>query len=139
MKATGIGFLALPRSAGAAAAHETSRWMGVPMVALAAACVGVGLAAGPVAAAIAGIAGGVVGRRDPAGTPVATTTVAPVGPGLGGAVYAAGAIGLLLLPSRSATWFVGHPAAARAARPDLDVRDRCRSRRSSTPRRATRS
>jgi hypothetical protein len=35
VKATGVGFLALPRSAAAAGAHETSRWMGGPMLALA--------------------------------------------------------------------------------------------------------
>lgn len=103
VKATGVGFLALPRSPGAAAARETSRWMGASMVALAAACVGVGLAAGPVAAGIAGIAGGVVGSG-PDGAVVATTAVAP---GLGGAVYAAGSIGALLVLVASATWFVG--------------------------------
>ena len=103
VKATGVGFLALPRSPGAAAARETSRWMGASMVALALACIGAGLAAGPLAAAIAGIAGGVVGVA-PAGSTVAATVV---GPGLGGAVYAAGWIGILLLGVATATWFVG--------------------------------
>jgi len=115
VKATGVGFLALPRSPGASAAHETSRWMGAPMVALAAACVGLGLAAGPVAAGIAGIAAGVVGSVAAAApAPAATTAVTSVGPGLGGAVYAAGAIGLLLFAVASATWFVGiRPRPAR--------------------------
>ena len=103
VKATGVGFLALPRSAGAAAARETSRWMGAPMIALAAACVGVGLAAAPITAGIAGIAVGVVGGA-PGGTALATPVASP---GLGGAGYAAGAIGVLLLVVASATWFVG--------------------------------
>ena len=103
VKATGVGFLALPRSPGAAAARETSRWMGAPMIAIAAACVGVGLAAAPITAGIAGIAVEVVGGPS-GGTFLATPGVAP---GLGGAVYAAGAIGVLLLGIASATWFVG--------------------------------
>ena len=113
VKATGVGFLALPRSPGAAAARETSRWMGIPMIALAAACVTVGLAAGPVAAGIAGIAGGVVGSVS-ADAPATTMAVTSVGPGLGGAVYAAGAVGVLLLVVASVTWFVGiRPRPAR--------------------------
>ena len=90
--------------------------MGVPMLALAAACVALGLAAGPVAAGIAGIAAGVVGSVAAAApaAPAATTAVTSVGPGLGGAVYAAGAIGLLLFVVASATWFVGiRPRPAR--------------------------
>lgn len=111
VKATGVGFLALPRSPGAAAARETSRWMGAPMIALAAACVGVGLAAAPITAGIAGIAVGVVG-----GAPGGTAPATPVAPGLGGAVYAAGAIGVLLLGTASAVWFVGiRPRPARRA------------------------
>ncbi len=104
VKATGIAFLALPRSPGAAAARETNRTMGAPMAALAAACVGVGLAAGPVAAVVANVAGGVV-----AGGPIAgvSNTLAVV-PGLaGGAVYAAGSIGLLIAVVAGVAWFVG--------------------------------
>jgi hydrogenase-4 component B len=112
VKATGVGFLALPRSPGAAAARETNRWMGAPMIALAAACVGVGLAAAPITAGIAGIAAGVV-EGGPGGTALATPVVPP---GLGGAVYAAGAIGALLLVIASATWFIGaRPRPARRA------------------------
>ncbi len=112
VKATGVGFLALPRSAGAAAARETSRWMGAAMLALAGACVAVGLAAGPLAAGIGEIAAGVV-----TGEPVPVTLApVPVGPGLGGAVYAAGAIGLLLAGIALATWLVGiRPRAVRRA------------------------
>jgi hydrogenase-4 component B len=112
VKATGVGFLALPRSPGAATAYETSRWMGAPMVALAAACVGVGLAAAPVTAGISSIAGQVVGVTTGGFTQASHATV----PGLGGAVYAAGAIGALLIVVAWATWFVGiRPRPARRA------------------------
>ena len=111
VKATGVGFLALPRSAGAAAARETSRWMGAPMLALAGACVLVGLAAGPVAAGIAGIAGVIVGAS-PAGASAGTMTVAV--PGLGGAAYGAAGIGVLVAAVAAASWFVG--VRRRAAR-----------------------
>jgi hydrogenase-4 component B len=103
VKATGVGFLALPRSPGAAEARETSRWMGASMIALAAACIGVGLAAGPIAAGIASIAGGVIGNP-PAGAGVA---VMSVGPGIGGAVYGPAGIGAVLLAVAAASWFVG--------------------------------
>ena len=103
VKATGVGFLALPRSPGAAAARETSRPMGASMVGLAAACIGVGLAAGPVAAGIAAIAGGVLGTA-PAGATVAVTVV---GPGIGGAVYGPAGLGVLFLAVAAAAWFVG--------------------------------
>ena len=114
VKATGVGFLALPRSPGAAAAHETSRWMGAPMIALAVSCVAVGLAAGPVAAGIGGIAGRVLESAG-AASPVHGDRRRPaVEPGLGGAVYAAGAVAVLLLVVASATWFVGiRPRPAR--------------------------
>ena len=103
VKATGVGFLALPRSPGAAAARETSRWMGAPMIALAAACVGVGLAAAPVTAGIGGIAVDAVVGASRGATLV--TRVAT--PGLAAAVYAAGGIGVMLLVVAWATWFVG--------------------------------
>jgi hydrogenase-4 component B len=105
VKATGVGFLALPRSAGAAAAHETSRAMGVPMLVLAAACVAVGLAAGPVGAAISGIAGGVLGGA--AGAPAVTNAAVSAVSASGGAAYAAGALALLLAALTAAAWFVG--------------------------------
>ena len=103
VKATGVGFLALPRSPGAAAARETSRWMGAAMVGLALACVAVGLVAGPVSGEIAGIAGEVVGTA-PLGL---ADPVAAVGPGLGGATYAAAWLGALLVALTATTWFVG--------------------------------
>ena len=63
VKATGMSFLALPRSAGAAGARETGRTMGAAMVALAIGCIGVGLAADPSPAVIAGVSGEPLGRR----------------------------------------------------------------------------
>ena len=106
VKATGVGFLALPRSAAAAGARETSRWMGGPWRARAAACVAVGLAAGPIAGAITGIAGGVVGGAA-SGVPAATGVTVAVGPGLGGAGYAAAGLGALLLVVASVAWVAG--------------------------------
>jgi hydrogenase-4 component B len=115
VKATGIGFLALPRSPGAAAARETSRWMGAAMAVLAAACVAIGLAAGPVAAGIAGVSAAVIGGLpDPVALPRASALA--VGPGLGGAVYAAAAIGGVVLLLAAAIWLVAvRPQPARRA------------------------
>jgi len=59
VKATGMTFLALPRTAGAAAAQEVGRSMRAAMAGLALGCVGLGLAAAPVGAVLAGVARGV--------------------------------------------------------------------------------
>ena len=56
VKATGVTFLGLPRTAAAAAAHETTMPARVAMAVLAAACLVLGLAAGPVAAALTTVA-----------------------------------------------------------------------------------
>jgi hydrogenase-4 component B len=77
--------------------------MGASMVALAAACIGVGLAAGPVVAEIASIAGGVVGI----GPASASLAVTAVGPGIGGAVYGPAGIGALVLAVAATACFVG--------------------------------
>ena len=66
VKATGMTFLALPRTPGAARAQEVGRSMRGAMVALAAACVAVGLGAGPIGALLAGVA-----RRWSARAPIA--------------------------------------------------------------------
>ena len=58
VKATGMTFLALPRSPGAERAREVGRSMRAAMAALALACVGVGLGAGPIGSALAGVARG---------------------------------------------------------------------------------
>jgi hydrogenase-4 component B len=105
VKATGIGFLALPRSAGAADARESSRAMTLPMAGLALACVAVGLAAGPISGTLTEIAQGTVGPAAVA-APAPSGQPASVGPGLGGAVYAAGSIGGLIFIVSIATWFV---------------------------------
>ncbi len=101
VKATGMSFLALPRSPEAAAARETTRTMGVAMASLAVACVGVGVAAGPVSGVIAGIAGGVLGHEP-------SPTTAAIVPVLGiEAVYAAGPLAVVLISIAGVTWLVG--------------------------------
>jgi hydrogenase-4 component B len=100
VKATGMTFLALPRSPAAANAKETARSMGFAMASLAIACVGVGIAAGPVSAVIAGISGGVIGQR-----PV--TATGPAVPVVGiDAVYAAGRLAVLLFIVAGTVWYV---------------------------------
>jgi hydrogenase-4 component B len=94
VKAAGVGFLALPRSQGAAEARESSRTMAAGMAGLAAACVGVGLAAGPVVAGVALVAVDVLGTRGAAIAAVPLTMV----PGLaGGPGYAAAPIAVVLV------------------------------------------
>ncbi len=61
VKATGTGFLALPRSEGAAAAHEGGRTVGVGMGVLALACIAGGLAAGPLTSGLTELASQVSG------------------------------------------------------------------------------
>jgi hydrogenase-4 component B len=65
VKATGMTFLALPRTPGAAAAREVGRSMRAAMAGLAIGCIGVGIAAGPIGAALAGIARGVLRPSEP--------------------------------------------------------------------------
>jgi hydrogenase-4 component B len=101
VKATGMCFLALPRSPGADSARETARTMGVAMASLAVACIGVGVAAGPVSGVIAGISGGLVGAQPSSATGLFEPVV-----GLD-AVYAAGPLAVLLIAVASATWLVG--------------------------------
>lgn len=70
VKATGTGFLALPRSQPAALAREPARAMVWATAALAGVCVAMGLAAAPIAGVLAGAAGpllGVLGGAEPAG------------------------------------------------------------------------
>jgi hydrogenase-4 component B len=62
VKATGMTFLAMPRTDSAARAIEVSRSMRAAMVGLAAGCVALGLAAAPVGALLAGVARVVVGQ-----------------------------------------------------------------------------
>jgi hydrogenase-4 component B len=106
VKATGMTFLALPRSPGAADARETDRLMGAAMASLAITCVAVGIAAGPVSAAIGAVTNGLVGQG---------STSAPVlGPAAVGvpvvgidAVYAAARLAVLIAGVGGLTWLVG--------------------------------
>ena len=68
VKATGIAFLGIPRSPEAAAAHETAMPSRTALSLLAAACVALGLAAGPASEALGAVARGITGAAavDPA-------------------------------------------------------------------------
>ncbi|MBF6605208.1 MAG: hydrogenase 4 subunit B [Chloroflexi bacterium] len=99
VKATGMSFLALPRSPGAAGARETGRTMGAAMASLAIACIGVGIAAGPVSSVILEVAGELVGSGSHA---AATGAVGGIG-----AVYAAAPLTVLLVAIAGVTWLVG--------------------------------
>jgi hydrogenase-4 component B len=104
VKAAGVGFLALPRTSGAAAARETNRAMGVAMGVLAAACVAAGLLAGQLVTGVATVAADVLGAHGAAFAPVAPTMVA----GLGGAAgYAAAPVAAVLVAVFLAVWLVG--------------------------------
>ena len=95
VKATGVTFLGLPRSAAAAAASETTPPARFAMGFLAAVCVVLGLAAGPVASALLTVARSTMH----AGAATATATVPAVTstPGSGqAATYAALTVGLLV-------------------------------------------
>jgi len=100
VKATGMSFLALPRSPGAAGARETARTMGLAMASLAVACIGVGLAAGPVSGVIASISGGLLGQEP-------SSTIGAFVPVVGlEAVYAAAPLAVLVVAVAGVTWLV---------------------------------
>jgi hydrogenase-4 component B len=101
VKAIGMSFLALPRTPRAADARETARTMGVAMAGLAVACIGVGVAAGPVSGVIARISGALLGQ-EPSSTVGAFVPVVGVE-----AVYAAGPLAVLLAAVAGVTWLVG--------------------------------
>jgi hydrogenase-4 component B len=102
VKATGITFLGLPRSAAAGAAHEATRWERGAMAALAVACVVIGLAAGPIVANLTNVARSALHVA----TTAAVTATAPAitaAPRTGGAAtYAALVVGLLLVAAITA-------------------------------------
>lgn len=102
VKATGMTFLALPRSPGAAAARESARTMVAAMLALAAICAVVGVAAGPVAAAIGRVAGGVLGSQPDLAGAVATASVSGLP-----ATYAAAPLAVLLAALALGAWLGG--------------------------------
>jgi hydrogenase-4 component B len=93
VKATGVTFLGLPRSSAAADAHDVGRPARLALALLAAACVALGLGAGPAVAALTRVAATLIPPGSAAVT--ATITTAPAaGPA---ATYAALAMGLLLV------------------------------------------
>jgi hydrogenase-4 component B len=101
VKATGVTFLGLPRTAAAAAAHETAIPARVAMGVLAATCLVLGLAAGPVASSLTTVARSALHLGAAAGGAAggATSTVAAVTatPQTGtAATYAALVVGLVL-------------------------------------------
>jgi hydrogenase-4 component B len=97
VKATGMTFLAAPRGRGAADAVEVGRSMRTAMGALTLACIAIGIAAGPVAGAITGIA-------------METLHLGSVAPGVAlpvaglGAVYQAAPLALVLVAVTGITW-----------------------------------
>ena len=100
VKATGIAFLGLPRSAAAAAAQEVARPALAAMAALAAACVATGLAAGPAFHALLGVARvSLHSASGPAGPiPSTFTPAVTAGPHTDfAATYTPLAVGLLLI------------------------------------------
>jgi hydrogenase-4 component B len=84
VKVTGTAFLALPRSPGAAAAHEAQRPTLAAMGLLAAACVAAGLGGGWLAGAFGEVAAGVLAVPVPTVSPAAPPL--PVGAGVVAAV-----------------------------------------------------
>ncbi len=93
VKATGVTFLGLPRTAAASNASETTRPAVVAMSLLAVTCLGLGLAAGPVSSALRAVAR--VAFHD--GPPLVTVAAVSAEPQSSNvAIYAALSVGLLL-------------------------------------------
>jgi hydrogenase-4 component B len=117
VKAFGITFLALPRSAAAAAASERGLLMLAPQAGLALACVAVGLVPGPLVAVLTRVAGDLVGS--PPGTGIhadaGRIAIAPAGfDGLSvplAAVILGGSLGVAALAA-SLSRFRRRPAPA---------------------------
>jgi hydrogenase-4 component B len=78
VKAFGITFLALPRSAAAGEARESPGLMLAPQAVLAGACVALGLFPGPVVARLARLAGGLVGAPSSPGLEAGVLRIAPL-------------------------------------------------------------
>jgi hydrogenase-4 component B len=115
VKATGMTFLAMPRTDGAARATEVSRSMRAAMVGLAAGCVGLGVAATPLSGVLADVARGVTDvpvRLSASPTPppvIGTYDPALLAIALGGVAIAIVAVARLgARPARRApTWTCG--------------------------------
>jgi hydrogenase-4 component B len=117
VKATGVAFLGLPRSKKAAEAHETSVPARAALSILAAACLGLGLAAGFVTTSLAATVGAVLSAGPTAASAAGTAAVTSAPRGGGVATYAALAVGLLLLVA-VAVIAIASMARARARRVD---------------------
>jgi hydrogenase-4 component B len=118
VKATGITFLGLPRSAAAGGAHEVARPARAAMILLAATCVALGFGAGPVVASLSDVARSTLGAGP--GAPIASDAVGAVAAvtslprGGEAATFAAFAVGLvLLLVVGAVTLFARRSVAAR--------------------------
>jgi hydrogenase-4 component B len=116
VKATGITFLGLPRSAGAANAHETSRPARAAMGLLAAACVVLGLGAGLVVPTLTTVAHAVLGSAPGSSAGLAAVTSLPRSGS--GAAFAPIAVGLLLLAAVIGIAITAGHGRARARRVD---------------------
>ena len=109
VKASGVGFLALPRSEGAAAAHETARSMGAGMAILAVACLAAAVAAGPLVAVVGGVsveALGAHGASMPVDGPLTVAGAA------GSSGYASAPLCLLLGLVFTLAWVAGRRGRA---------------------------
>jgi hydrogenase-4 component B len=95
VKVTGITFLGLPRSAAASAAREAGRSARAALVFLAATCVTLGIAAGPVSAVLGSVATGLLGDGVSRSASIATITSLPRT--ADAATFAALAVGILVL------------------------------------------
>jgi hydrogenase-4 component B len=117
VKATGMTFLAMPRTTAAAEAREVGRLMRGAMVGLAGGCVAVGVAAGPIGSVLADVARSVISPATataPAGRLVPPVTIGPYDPALvsmavvGLAVAIAAIAAINARPARRApTWTCG--------------------------------
>ncbi len=115
VKATGVTFLGLPRSAAAGNAAEVARPARFAMGLLAVACVALGLAAGPVVGGLTNAARTTL-HVATASVPVAAVTSAPRADGP--ATYASAALALLLTGAVVAMAFLVARASRRARRVD---------------------
>jgi hydrogenase-4 component B len=118
VKATGVTFLGLPRTAAAASAQEAKPPAKAAMGALAVACLGLGLGAGPVVAALITVSQATL-HVGPGTAAVAAVTSTPRTGGT--ATYAALAVGLLLIAAIGAIAAVAVAAAARTQTRRVDT------------------
>jgi len=113
VKAFGVTFLALPRSAEAGAAHEAPATMRVAMVALAALCAVLGLGAALVLPALGGLLAGYAGLPRVAPALTAGSLLLPPG---GGASMSPALVAIGLLLAMAGAWLAVRLGAARGLR-----------------------